>query len=248
MWRAHDRQSVAVAYHWLDAAAQNILIWNGARTPLPKDVNPGDTVRLESWIIAPVRAGDYILQWDMLQENVAWFSIFGASNAQVRVQILPSPTVVELPNSFPHVRLPLLQQPGRWDLWRAAIHLWQQRPLLGIGPDNFRRLYGSFLGLKTSDQRIYANDLYLEVLANTGLTGFLAFMFVLLAVGCSFLRAWKSTRLPQDRMILAAAGLALGAYCAHGLVDYFFEFTSTYAQFWILAGIILGLRAEVETR
>ncbi|MBZ5497274.1 MAG: O-antigen ligase family protein [Acidobacteriia bacterium] len=240
-WRARGRQSVAVSYHWLDPAAENILIWGGARSELPSDVEPGATVKVEPWIKAPERPGSYTLQWDMLQEDVAWFSVFGPGKAQMRVQVVPSPIARVLPDRPPPLALPLPSAPVRMDLWRAALQMWLQRPFLGVGPDNFRRLYGSVLGLKHSDDRVYAGNLYLETLANVGLLGTLALVAVLLSLVVWIRKAWIGSRLPEDRLLLVGIGTALAAYCLHGLVDYFLAFSSTYGQFWILVGIILGL-------
>lgn len=240
-WHTRGRQSVAVSYHWLDPAADNILIWEGAHSGLPADVEPGAAIKMEPWIKAPKRPGSYTLQWDMLQENVAWFSVFGPTAAQVRVEVIPSSTPEVLPEDPPPIGLPLPWSPPRIDLWHAALQMWQQRPLWGVGPDNFRRLYGSYLGMKHFDDRIYANNLYLESLANAGLMGTLALLAVLISLAVWIRKAWTRSKLPEDRLLLFGIGLALAAYCIHGLVDYFLAFSPTYGQFWILAGTILGL-------
>ncbi|MBV9544447.1 MAG: hypothetical protein JOY61_08710 [Chloroflexi bacterium] len=49
----------------------------------------------------------------------------------------------------------------RLELWRAALKVFLAYPLLGVGPDNFRHVYGSALGLDAWDQRVDANNLYL---------------------------------------------------------------------------------------
>jgi O-antigen ligase len=44
----------------------------------------------------------------------------------------------------------------------------------GVGPDNFRRLYGRYAGRTFWDERVSANNLALETGATTGLLGVLA--------------------------------------------------------------------------
>ena len=45
--------------------------------------------------------------------------------------------------------------------------------------------------------------------------------------------------------MLLCVAVALAAFWLHGFVDYFLEFTPTYALFWLLAGLVVG-RARDE--
>ena len=51
-WRSRGREGVQLAYHWLDPLG-NPIVWDGARTALPSVVRPGETVELESPLVAP---------------------------------------------------------------------------------------------------------------------------------------------------------------------------------------------------
>ena len=70
-WPAGDR--FAVASHWLGHDGEPV-VWDGARTPLPRAVAPGEELTLEVAVRAPQQPGRYRLQWDMVHEGVAWFS------------------------------------------------------------------------------------------------------------------------------------------------------------------------------
>jgi hypothetical protein len=245
-WRAQGRQAVEVTYHWLDASAEKILIWDGARSAILSNVEPGARLKCEPWIRAPGKPGRYNLQWDMLQENMTWFSVMGPSRSLVEVTVLPSAMGKIVPYDFPPIDLPLPAQPARVDLWRAAVRMGLQNPLLGVGPDNFRRLYGSYLGAKRFDDRIYANDLYFELFATVGLIGLSAFLTLLVAVFLKLRTAWRSATRDEDKLVLAGIGMALAAYCIHGLVDYFLPFTPTYGLFWLLAGMAVGLERNAD--
>ncbi len=61
----------AVAAHWL-APDQAVVHWDGPRTPLERVVGPGESVVLEARLLAPERAGNLLVQWDVLQEGVFW--------------------------------------------------------------------------------------------------------------------------------------------------------------------------------
>ena len=56
-------------------------------------------------------------------------------------------------------------------LWQTACTIAREHPVLGIGPDNFRHTYGRYLGLAAWDERVHANNSYLEVLAGMGAIG-----------------------------------------------------------------------------
>jgi len=64
---------VHLGNHWLDAAGEVLRLDDG-RVPLPHDVAPGRQVELELPVTAPVEPGDYLLELDLVQEGVAWFS------------------------------------------------------------------------------------------------------------------------------------------------------------------------------
>ena len=111
------------------------------------------------------------------------------------------------------------------------MRMWSERPLFGVGPDNFRLLYGRYASLRTADPRIHSNNMYVEVMAGTGLVGFAAFLWLGIRSARSTLHAARAHALGYG---IAAACLA----CAvHGLVDSFLSFTGTY----ILIAVVFGL-------
>jgi SAM-dependent methyltransferase len=59
--------------HWRSADGKLLQLDDG-RAPLPHDVGPGEEVELELTVTAPVDPGDYLLELDLVQEGVAWFS------------------------------------------------------------------------------------------------------------------------------------------------------------------------------
>lgn len=79
---------VAVAYHWLGESDEDVVEWEGCRTPLPHDVRPGEQLILPAaTVIAPDRAGDFRLQMTLVHESVTWFEHQGASTITVPVRV-----------------------------------------------------------------------------------------------------------------------------------------------------------------
>jgi hypothetical protein len=71
-WRADGKQPVCLSYHWLDARGK-VVEYDGLRTRLPRDLGPGDYLRLCGLLRAPQAAGPMRLVWTLVQEGVAWF-------------------------------------------------------------------------------------------------------------------------------------------------------------------------------
>src|SRR5262249_22096893 len=75
-----------LSYHWLLNGQP--AVYDGKRTSLTQTVSPCETTTLSATLTAPSSPGTYTLQWDMVQENVTWFSTQGVptGNRTVTVQ------------------------------------------------------------------------------------------------------------------------------------------------------------------
>jgi len=77
---------VRITYHWLSADG-DLYDYKGRRTGLPHTLRPGETTRLPAPVRSPKEPGDYILQWDMVVPNVAWFSERGWRGPEIWVSV-----------------------------------------------------------------------------------------------------------------------------------------------------------------
>lgn len=87
-WRSHGREGVQLAYHWLDPLG-NAIVWDGTRTVFPDVVHPGETVELESTLVAPRPPGRYRLAFDLVEEFRFWFAELGSSPLDLPVDVRP---------------------------------------------------------------------------------------------------------------------------------------------------------------
>jgi cell division septation protein DedD len=69
---AKNRYAVNLSYHWLNQKGAPI-VFEGLRTPLPQDLKPGESVKLNATIQAPAKPGNYNLEVTLVQEQAAWF-------------------------------------------------------------------------------------------------------------------------------------------------------------------------------
>jgi O-antigen ligase len=184
----------------------------------------------------------------MLQHRILWFRHRNILEAYTAVEIerssdaasqedAPLATGSTLPGGDTPLQPPTV---GRLALWSAALRMWRQRPLLGVGPDNFRHLYGPYLELPDWDRRLHANNLYLELLAGWGLAGALTFGALGWVIARRWLNLWRRASGAVAIWSLGLGGSFL-AFFIHGFLDYFLEFVPLYLLFWTVAALIVAL-------
>ena len=78
---------VFVAYHWF--RDDRLVVWDGARTPLPRDLRPGNRATLSMRVAAPHEPGSYVLMVTLVHEQVAWFEQKGAATIVRNVVVRP---------------------------------------------------------------------------------------------------------------------------------------------------------------
>lgn len=76
-----------LSYHWAQNGA--VVVPDGQRTFLPSAVAPCQTVTLSATVKAPPSAGTFTIEWDMVEEGVAWFSTKGVPTGNRTVTATP---------------------------------------------------------------------------------------------------------------------------------------------------------------
>ena len=84
--RGGGRYQVSLGNHWLDETGKTIINDDG-RAALLKELGPGESVTLKLVVNAPQRPGRYLLELDMLQENVSWFGLKGSPTLRMPVRV-----------------------------------------------------------------------------------------------------------------------------------------------------------------
>jgi len=72
-----QKGDVHLVAHIIDER-QTVVSWYHAGAFLPHDVNPNEAVELEIVVRAPGSTGQYIVQFDMVSEHLAWFEDLGS--------------------------------------------------------------------------------------------------------------------------------------------------------------------------
>ena len=121
----------------------------------------------------------------------------------------------------------------RYQYWVAAVHAFESKPLIGIGPGTFQVYWAQHGSLYESIRN--AHSLYLETLAETGVLGgalIIAFLLVLLVAGVA--RALRA-RAPA-RTVLAGATASLAAFCTAAGFDWVWQLAAV-----ALVALLLGV-------
>ena len=88
-WRTRGVQDgLFLAYHWLDERG-NAIVWDGERTPLVREVSPGDTLRQQVSVRGPIPPGHYRLAVDLVEEGRFWLAELGNTALEREVDVEP---------------------------------------------------------------------------------------------------------------------------------------------------------------
>lgn len=208
------------------------LIWNEDWWQLPHDLEPGQTVSTGLTIGPRLPVGEYELRWDLLIDQLAYFTQFvGDAPVNSRAEIVSSPVAAGEHNRFDFVERQI--SIGRIDAWRVAWGDFTSSPIFGVGPNQFGDRVQADMAAEGLRVGSHAHNVFFEPLAAWGLAG--ALPFFLLALGAvvrTLTAAWRTQGIEA-----CAVAVGLIAIAVHGLVDWPLVTVTT----GIPVGLLLGL-------
>jgi O-antigen ligase/polysaccharide polymerase Wzy-like membrane protein len=240
-WDSGRDPPIFLSYHWLDGDGRFVVAFEGERTSFARPVGPGATTSVRARVRAPGQPGQYRLEWDLVQQGRLWFSTEADApdSAKTFVRVVGPPIGGAL-RQF--ARPERAVRPGRFELWTAAVRMIAEHPLFGVGPDNFRLLYGSYTGQPRADARIHSNNMYLEIVAGGGIVAAVVLLWLLRESWRTFRSIGASPNPAAIALVAAGAAIAL-----HGLVDSFVSFAPTYILFALILGCAAAAPANLES-
>ena len=137
---------------------------------------------------------------------------------------------------------------GRIDEMLGAVHAFTEHPVLGLGANNYQWSYQDYsrrYGLTARGRDRSAHSLYLQILAEGGVIGFLLFSAVVFAaIRCALLAARRLTDNGARDDVYYVYGLLFG-YVAY-LSAAAFLHQSYPRYFWLFTGLLLGTLNLIE--
>ncbi len=93
-----ERGRITLSYHWL-AHDHGVLLREGDRSLLNHVVAPGETTTIAAGVWTPYEPGEYTLQWDLLSEQVNWFSDRGVEPLSTTVTVSADDRLLTCPRT-----------------------------------------------------------------------------------------------------------------------------------------------------
>lgn len=123
--------------------------------------------------------------------------------------------------------------------WQAAFDMFQTHPAIGVGFGNYQVVYPDYALPRWSDPLGHAHNYYLNVAAEAGALGLIAFVVLWIAV---IVQGWRAVRISHGSWRGIAAGI-LGVIVAVAIFNAFDDLFvhGMHVQF----GVILGITGAV---
>lgn len=146
-WAKGGPNPVRIGFHWETGAGQPVLVPpdRDFRTPLPKEVKPGESVTVENVRVAvPDQAGALRLRWDLVEEGITWFRDRGSPERVETVTVkagLP-PEGIVVPETGKRVKGAFLDWYQRYGVDVAGYPITDQYrdPATGLNTQVFQRV------------------------------------------------------------------------------------------------------------
>lgn len=133
------------------------------------------------------------------------------------------------------------EQNSRIHLWQGAIDYATKHPILGAG-------YGNWKLASIPYEKEYTNDLFvpyhchndfIEMFADLGVIGGVAFLFIFILLGLAVLKIWKQSNDHSARLVASIALMAVACYFVDAFFNFPVERTSMQTMFAISAALLL---------
>lgn len=179
-------------------------------------------------VVPHIPAGKGVTVGKVLEDR--WAAIFQRSETAVRVQDESSRQRVLI--------------------WKDTLHMIRDRPLLGVGVGNFAYNLPKYASRESAESlarmraavgmdlaAYQAHNGYLEVLAETGILGLAAFLWMFYAVCGMFYRLLRRYAHGETDALSVGLVAAAAATLVHALFSLNFQNPASASHFWIITGL-----------
>jgi O-antigen ligase len=137
---------------------------------------------------------------------------------------------------------------GRTSEAIVALQMFQDRPIFGVGRDNYPILYQTYsrrLGLDDRSREREAHSLYLELAAEMGMVGIVAFVIMMFAILKGLQNAKRNVNaIARQDLLPWISGIQYGLVAY--LISSIFLHGSNIRYFWLIISFALATSVMVE--
>lgn len=128
----------------------------------------------------------------------------------------------------------------RQEFMASAIRMWRAKPWFGWGLDSFQRVMPRFT-TQYNEQPRHVHNLYLQLLAETGVVGAAWWVILIVAIGRAGWRAMERTDDDMNRLLLRGLWLGWLAVTIHAGLDFAWYLPAVQLAWWLASGLFIGL-------
>lgn len=136
---------------------------------------------------------------------------------------------------------------ARFEMWKGAWMMTQERPLAGVGEDAFKTYFKKYANegkiAKSASIYAHAHNLYLDNLAKNGVFGLLSLFAIFLVPLYTFLKSVVTTNL-EVKTIAALGVTHILAVMFYGTSEVFFSLHTTQMFYFFLLFILFAMNSH----
>ena len=135
----------------------------------------------------------------------------------------------------------------RLQVWADTFKMIQDRPFLGHGINTFMRAFEAYRSDPGADPT-YAHNSYLQLTAETGVIGLVAFLWIFRSLFGWFLQFLTAYGIKNDDLIIPAMGVssAIFAFLFQSFFDNQFYSLQLVVYLWFLVGLFVVMVKEIR--
>lgn len=140
---------------------------------------------------------------------------------------------------------------GRWQSWKMIFTMLEGNWLVGVGPGCFGQAFSQLAGDQPTTLR-FAHQFILQQLAEKGLLGVLAFLWLLKSIIVYLVKHIAIVPSNQLSIIKIALIASITSSLMHAMIDIDAEYLKTSMLLWMMVGLLVAIsmpmRSEVSER
>lgn len=135
-------------------------------------------------------------------------------------------------------------------IWQTTLDMIQDRRLFGVGIGNYRAVFDQYREQYGASSHSHAHNTLLQVMAENGLIGLIAYLFIWYVFFREGVRTARATLDPFTRGVTMGAVGGLVGFHVAGLFEYNLGDSEVAMMMWWIVGLAMAARAghfEVQT-
>jgi O-antigen ligase len=127
---------------------------------------------------------------------------------------------------------------GRIALWKGALLMFEDNPVKGVGINNFREVYMESYKQPNTVANSHAHNTYLNFLAETGIIGFSALIYLFFSISKYLFLAYQKLEDEFSKLfVLSVFSSFLGTFVIQGMTESNFSKSVVGRTLWFLIAL-----------